>query len=108
MRQVKQVIMSLLIILVIFTYPLSYYNSQEVVTIEVLDKERIGLDNGKYKFLVYSTGEVFENTDTFLFLKYRSSDLQRDLTTGETFDVKVAGWRVPFLSWHRNIIKIEK
>lgn len=98
---------TLLIIIVVVGYPSAYYNSQEIVTIEVLEKERIGLRNDNYKFLVYTPTEVFENTDTFLFFKYRSSDLQRDLTVGEEFKVRVAGWRVPFLSRHRNIIRIE-
>lgn len=107
-NRMTNVAITLLLVFLVFGYPMSYYNSQETVTIEVLDKERIGLSSDNYKFLVYTSDEVFENTDSLLYLKYRSSDLQRDLTVGEEFTVTVAGWRVPFLSMHRNIIRIEE
>lgn len=108
MKQLHKIAIPLLIAIVVFAYPTTYYNSQETVTIEVVDKERIGLNDNEYKYLVYSENEVFENTDTIFYLKYRSSDLQRDLEEGQTFTVKVVGWRVPFLSWHRNIISIKE
>lgn len=105
--KIKKSLISILVIIVLFAYPFAYYGSQETLTIDVLDKERIGLSSDSYKYLIYSSDEVFENTDTHLFLKYRSSDLQRDLSVGEEYTVTVVGWRVPILSWHRNILKIE-
>lgn len=100
------------LIFILFVLSLSYGTTvylERDLTITVQDKERIGITSGdgtKYKYLVYGKHETFENTDSFWYLKYTSSDLQNDLKMGHTYNVKVTGLRVPFLSWHRNIIQI--
>jgi len=97
------------IILIIFgsiVYSVSYHNSVDEVSVTVVDKERINTTKSG-KFLIYGQDEVFENTDSYVFLKFTSADLQRDLIVGETYTVKVAGWRIPFLSMFRNIITVE-
>jgi len=81
----------------------------ETVSITVLEKERIvENDDGNIssKYLVFTDAEVFENTDTIFHFKFNSSDIQRDLRINETYTVEVVGFRVPFLSWYRNIIRI--
>lgn len=97
-------------ITLLFGYPIAYYSSSETVEITVKDKDRITTGSGENidsKFIVYTENEVFENTDSWLFVKFSSSDLQNKLEVGETYTVKVAGWRVPFLSMYRNIIAYE-
>lgn len=100
-------ISGIIFLILLFAYPTTYHASKTSTELTVVDKERIGL-NGEYKYLIYGEAEVFENTDKLLYLKFNSSDVQRDLEIGETYVVEVAGWRVPFLSMHRNIIKIVK
>jgi len=100
-------LLGVLFLIVLFAYPTAYHASKTSTELTVLDKERIGL-NGDYKYLIYGEEEVFENTDVFLYFKFNSSDVQRDLRIGETYEVEVAGWRVPFLSMHRNIIRVIK
>lgn len=79
--------------------------TQDTVMITVKDKERVSSGNSKY--LVWTEeGEVFEDTDVMIFLKYNSSDLYGELQVGRTYVVKVSGVRVRFLSWYRNIIEI--
>lgn len=99
-----------LIFLTLIIYPVAYMSSVKTVKITVNDKERIttgSSDNIQSKFLVYTENEVFENTDALLFFKFNSADLQNNLKPGETYIVRVAGWRIRFLSKYRNIIEIK-
>jgi hypothetical protein len=100
----------ILLVAVIFSYPIAYRTSSEVVTITISDKERVTVKNGDSitnKYLVFTeAGEVFENTDSLLYLKFSSSDVQGHLRNGEKYEVKVAGWRIPFISSYRNIISV--
>lgn len=96
------------IIFLVASYSVAYYFSTETIEVVIKDKERITTGNGeniKSKFIVYTKDEVFENTDSWLFFKFNSADFQNKLEIGKTYKVKVAGWRVPFLSMYRNIIK---
>lgn len=91
----------------IFSYPMAYYNSSEIIEIEVTGKDRISLSKDEHKFVIETPNETFENTDTWLYWKHYSQDYQRDLKIGNTYSVRVAGWRVgPVLSWNRNIVAI--
>lgn len=97
-----------LIIAVIFTtYIYFYIDSSEVIKITVTGKERITTGIGKNidsKFIIYTENEVFENTDSWIYFKFNSSDFQGKFKVEETYEVKVAGWRIPFLSMYRNIV----
>ena len=87
-----------------------YYTTVETVTIEVVSKERVTKGTGENmesKYMVFTETEVFENTDVLWFWKWNSSDVQGKLKANDTYNVKVVGWRVPFLSMYRNIIEIE-
>lgn len=87
----------------------AYYSSEETIEITINDKERITTGSGEHissKFIVYGENEVFENTDSWLYLKFNSSDVQNKINVGETYKVKVVGWRVPFISWYRNIVTV--
>ena len=100
-----------LVLLLIIGYNIAYFGSvkQEIITVK--NKERITTGSGENissKFIVYCKGEVFENTDNIFFGKFDSADVQNELEMGKTYVVKVAGWRMPFLSAYRNIINIEK
>ena len=86
------------------------YGTVETVTITIKDEERIVTGSGKStqsKYLVFTASETFENTDTLLHGKFNASDLQGALDRGQTYCVRVYGFRVPLLSWYRNIISID-
>jgi len=51
--------------------------------------------------------EIFENSDSLFQWKWNSSDFQQELEIGKTYTFKVYGYRVPFLSWFRNIYSFE-
>lgn len=81
------------------------YGTKTTETIVVAEKERImSYENSKY--LIFTEEEVFENTDTIWHGKWNSSDVYRDLKEGEAYQIEVYGFRVPFLSMYRNIIRI--
>ena len=92
------------ILSVLFFY-VSYFNSIDILDITIKDKTAMVKEDGGY-YLVFTEHEVFENTDQFIIGKFNSSDIQNQLEFGYTYKVKAMGWRVPFLSWYRNIIYI--
>jgi len=97
-------------------YNVARYSSTEEVTITVTDKERIVESNGDSgttsKYLIFTEDEngkteTFENTDELFMGKWNSSDVQGGLKIGETYTVKVIGFRLSFFSTYRNIIEIK-
>lgn len=90
--------------------PMYAYMTDDVVTVTVKDKERIMTGSGdtlSSKFLVYTDGEVFENTDSPWYWKWNSADIQNNLEVGQTYTIKVYGWRIPFFSMFRNVVEIK-
>lgn len=80
---------------------------QETVTDTVVKSERV--NNGESgKYLVFGRNEVYQNTDSFPLLKFRSSDFYRDIQVGKTYRFKVVGWRIPLFSTYRNIVGFEE
>ena len=85
------------------------YITAEDTTFIVKEKERITTGSGdtlSHKYLVFTEHETFENVDCFVRFKFGSSDLQGKLTVGKTYKALVYGWRIPFLSAYRNIVKV--
>ncbi len=100
---------AILIFAAIFYYS-SYFATETTVQISVEDKEREHKGYGKSsssKYIVHTKGESFEVTDQLLYFKFNSTDIYRELKRGKTYRVRVVGWRKPFLSWYRNILRIE-
>lgn len=50
------------------------------------------------------TTEVFQNHDALWWWKWNSADVQQAIEMGKTYRFTVTGWRVPLLSWFRNIV----
>jgi hypothetical protein len=110
MKKFKYIFVVALIVALASSYSIAYYVSAETVEVTIKDKERITTGSGENissKFIVYTQDEVFENTDSTLFLKFDSSDLQNELTPSNTYKVKVAGWRIPVVPSYRNILSVE-
>ena len=92
---------------VLIVEPILYYQTGEETTITVSEKEVVHSEHSSTYLIYTEEGEVLENSDLFLYGKYNSSDFQAKLKEGETYKVKLYGWRVPFLSWYRNIVEIK-
>lgn len=109
MRQNDVTFIAAVIIVVVFAiFSLGRdYFTYDIVTIEVDSKERIQDGKDSY-YLIYGEEEIFKNEDSFARFKFNSSDVYRDLKPGEAYRVGVVGFRVPFMSWYRNIIDIKE
>ena len=110
MSNKSRILIALIIMVFLTTYPVAYRMSIEEVEIIIKDKQSITTGSGdrlENKFLIFTKGEVFENSDSFLYFKFNSSDYQNDLEVGKTYKTKVVGWRVPFFSMYRNIVEYE-
>ncbi|HRJ67544.1 MAG TPA: hypothetical protein PLW48_10440 [Alphaproteobacteria bacterium] len=87
-----------------------YYQTAQPETVRamVTDKERqVSSDsdgNTSSKYIVFTDKEVFENTDSVMRGKWRSSDLQGNLHAGCTYDFNVYGFRNGLFSMYRNIV----
>ena len=77
-----------------------------VENVKITDKERVQ-DGNVSQYLIFTDNEVFKNTDSILFGKFNSSDVYNQLKIDSTYTLKVNGWRVPFISEYRNILKVE-
>jgi len=86
------------------------HTTVEHYKVTITDKERISVGSGEdlsHKYLVFTDGRVFENTDTLFHWKWNSSTVQSELEEGKQYSIKTYGWRVPFLSWYENIVSVE-
>ncbi len=91
--------------------PILVYSTQESVTFKVEKTERIvdsSLEDIRSRYLIFTDEETFENTDEIFVGKFNSSDLYGAIKPNQTYKAKVTGVRVPFFSWYRNILSIEK
>jgi len=104
------VIIILVIVLVvgaIISSPIIAYSTDVYVEDIVKEKERITKRDSS-KYLIFGETETYENTDSLWYWKWNSSDIYGDLEEGKTYRLRVYGWRIPFMSWYRNIIEIEE
>ena len=84
-----------------------YRSTSDDVTITVKSKERVtgrGSDDSYY--LVWTYGETLCVKDSLSFTTWNASDTYGQLEIGKTYNVKVAGWRIPFFSMYRNVVQV--
>ena len=79
-----------------------FMNPTHVFTATVQDKVRTGGQDSKY--LIFTDKGVYENTDSIVNGKWNSSDVYGALSVGKSYEFKVRGRRIPFLSMYPNII----
>lgn len=89
-----------------------YRSTLETKNIVVENKERLlnvsgadGTTSTTYTYAVYAD-EVYHLSDTISFLHFSTYDVYNQIKVGMTCNVNVAGWRIPFLSMTKNIIKV--
>jgi len=86
------------------------YTTLDTVTATVIRVERVSEGTGehiKHRYMVYADRETFQNSDSLWYLKWNSADVHGRLMPGQTYTFKVYGWRVPFLSWFRNVVEVQ-
>lgn len=96
------------IVVIVFLLSFCFTKFTETTTIDkVVRMERVN-NYKSSKYLIFCENEVFENTDSFVYLKFNSSDFMVMIKEGDVYRFTVTGIRLPFLSWYRNIVKVEK
>lgn len=86
-----------------------YYQTTtpETVQATVTDKERQVKSDGDggttSKYIIFTDKEVFQNTDSMIRGKWRSSDLQGRVHVGCTYDFNAYGFRNGPFSIYRNV-----
>jgi hypothetical protein len=104
-------VIAVMVVAIIGLSALTSFNDH-TYTITVTDKERVN-DGDSSKYLVFGDtdteeGLVFQNTDELLRGKFNSSNVYSKLKVGNTYEITVVGYRVPFMSWYENIINIQE
>lgn len=80
------------------------YGTDQTVT-AVVTKTETKRGTSEDKYLIFTEGEVFENTDSLLRLKFNSSDVYGQIAAGKTCTFLVNGWRFPIFSMYRNVLE---
>lgn len=78
--------------------------TEKEIIITVINKERFGTEESKY--LIFTTGEVLENSDKFYHRKTNADLIYNKLERGVTYRVKVVGFYLPSIPRLRNIIEV--
>lgn len=85
--------------------------TKETVTFTVSDKDRIVTGSGdsvSSKYLIFTNVETFQNSDCMVLGKWNSSDVHGSIKLDTTYEAVVYGYRVPILSWYRNIVSVRE
>jgi len=96
---------SIILVLISVWFTLPFWSSREV-TATVVDKARITVEDRGY-YLIYTDEKVYKNKDCFVCWKFNSSNIYGELRKGETYQLKVYGFRFPIFSLYPNIWKVE-
>lgn len=82
------------------------FGTQESVTAHVIRAERVNYSKSGV-YLVFTDNETFCIKDNWLLFRCNSSDDYGRIESGKTYNFLVCGFRIPFFSMYRNILKIE-
>lgn len=89
-------------------YSVFHKNSVTFTVNEKVVKTDCGHDGHcKSKYLIFTDHGVFQDTDSFVYFKFNSSDLYNKLRVGQTYNCKTYGFRIPFFSKYPNLVDCE-
>lgn len=100
----KKILVVLMILLSLSSCQLIY---NDTVIVTVTGKERVQSGDTS-KYLIFTEGETFENTDFLFGGKFNSSDIYGKIEIGSKYRISVGGKRIPILSMYRNIHSIRE
>lgn len=95
--------------IVLVSRPIYIYGiGVKTLDVSINKAERVTATDGRSsKYLVYTDKGVFEITDTWWYLQFRSSDLYGKMVGNSNKTIKTVGPRFGFLSWYPNIVYVE-
>ncbi len=85
------------------------YFVPDIIT-TTINETQVKKYNNKDKYLIFTENGVFENTDAFYRLKFKSSDLQNKIMKlkGKKVEIEKYGWRYGIFSMYENIVGINE
>ena len=95
----------LAVLLVVVSGIASFATETEVRDVKVVRSERVCSSSDDCRYLIFTDKGVFSNTDNIFRGKFNSSDMFGEIHQGSTYDFKVIGYRIPFLSQYQNVIE---
>lgn len=101
------IVLGVIIFLCIIVFGFIFFEpfiTEDEVEIRVINKERWTGERGKY--FIFTDKEVFINEDNYYHNKTNADELYKLFNRGDTYEVKVVGYYIPFLPRFRNIINI--
>lgn len=102
------VVVILLVVLVLlggFIFEIARNLNRHPVEFTVNKTERVVNPDGQgAKYIVYTSNGVYENTDSFLNMKFNSADLYNELQPNKKYECTAIGFRNGFFSWFENLI----
>jgi hypothetical protein len=96
----------IIVILAAVSFLAPLWTQDQLVNITVIEK--IPFHDGKYLIVAEINGreEVFTVGDEWILVTFNASDRYAFLKEGGQYQVDLCGYRVPLLSWYRNIWRI--
>ena len=103
-----KVIASLVVLGVLFGGSFLYTAATEGEVTATVTKSENDCRGKDRVYIIFTDQEVLKNDDSLWYLKYNSSDFYNEIKVGKKYHFTVYGWRVPFLSWYRNVVDYEE
>lgn len=103
----NKLIIAICILGCLFSGPALVYSSEQTIDVVVNKTERVRSGQSD-TYLVFTENETFQNSDSLLYGKFNSSDFHGRLKDGQKYRLTIVGWRVSFLSWYRNVVRMEE
>ena len=100
-------IFGVIIVLCIIVFGFVFFEpffTEEVIDINIINKERWAGEKGRY--FIFSDNEVFVNENNYYHNKSNADELYPLFKRGDNYRVKVVGFYIPFLPRFRNIVNI--
>jgi hypothetical protein len=92
----------------------AYLTTYETATVVVEDKNTVFAQEPAptegytpVNWLVYTPDEVFRVSADWRRGEFKSAERYHSLKAGRSYQILVAGWRIPELNWYRNIVRVE-
>jgi hypothetical protein len=107
---------SLAALLLVAIHEIAYFTTYETITIEVAQRNTIFKSDHAdpsegylpINWQIHTAEETFRVSPDWRRGEFAAAERYHSLKAGQTYRVRVAGWSLPFINWHRNIVNVER
>ena len=102
-------------LLILAAHEVAYLTTYDTIDLTVSDKNTIYEDGNPYpadgykpiNWQVHTNQETFRVDPDWRRGEFAAAERYHALKPGQSYRVQVAGWSIPSINWHRNIVRIE-